>query len=150
MHNEEDLLFSQVEPAWPDAAPELPGEAEHLTISQVQREFGLTQRALRFYETKGLISPRRAGAVRLYGRRDRARLAQILRAKRLGFTLCEIRQMLESSNASAGLETLSISRRQCFDQIKHLEQRRREIDSALNDLRKIYSSFYARLVTGRS
>jgi DNA-binding transcriptional MerR regulator len=84
--------------------------------------------------------------MRLYGARERERLALILRAKRLGFTLCEIRQMLEAGHPD-GAETLGMSRRQCFDQIKHLEQRKREIEAALTELRRTYSSFYARLVS---
>ncbi len=148
MNDEEHARFSRAEPPWPDAVPELPGEAEYLTISQMQREFGLTQRALRFYETKGLIAPQRAGAVRLYGRRDRARLTQILRAKRLGFTLHEIRLMLEDADSPGGEHAIRISRRQCFEQVKLLEQRKREIEAALAELRRTYSSFYARLVTG--
>ena len=53
-----------------------------------------------------------------------------------------------ASDPSAGSEALSISRRQCFDQIKHLEQRKREIEAALAELRRTYSSFYARLARG--
>jgi DNA-binding transcriptional MerR regulator len=145
--NDEDVGFSRAEPPWPNVVPVPSGTAKHLTIGQMQREFGLTQRALRFYEAKGLLSPQRAGLVRLYGRRERQRLALILRAKRLGFTLCEIRQMLDIDDQSAGADTLSISRRQCFDQIKHLEQRKREIEAALAELRRTYSSFYVRLVS---
>jgi DNA-binding transcriptional MerR regulator len=147
----EDVGFSAAEPLWCDDAP-MPcgaaGRREHLTIGEMQREFGVTQRALRFYEAKGLLSPQRAGAARLYGRREREQLAQILRAKRLGFTLGEIRQMLDGSGDSAGAGVLSISRRQCFEQIKHLEQRKREIEAALAELRRTYSSFYARLASG--
>jgi DNA-binding transcriptional MerR regulator len=145
--NDDDMGFSRAEPPWPDVAAAPSDPAGHLTIGQMQREFGLTQRTLRFYEAKGLLSPERVGHMRLYGRRERQRLALILRAKRLGFTLCEIRQMLEADDPSAGAETLSISRRQCFDQIKHLEQRKREIEAALAELRRTYSSFYARLVS---
>jgi DNA-binding transcriptional MerR regulator len=147
--NKEDAGFSRAEPAWPtDEAWPCPaaGAREYLTIGEMQRHFGLTQRALRFYEGKGLLSPERVGRGRLYGPRDRERLAQVLRAKRLGFTLCEIRQMLEASGPSAG-DALSISRRQCFDQIKLLEQRKREIEAALGELRRTYSSFYARLAS---
>lgn len=149
--NDQDTGFSLAEPPWPDIPPgpfAVSGGREFLTIGEMQREFGLTQRALRFYEAKGLLSPQRAGTGRLYGRAERTRLAQILRAKRLGFTLCEIRQMLDASGPPAGANLLSISRRQCFEQIKLLEQRKREIEAALGELRHTYSSFYARLVNG--
>ena len=93
------------------------------------RESGATPRALRLYESKGLLSPRRQGAARLYGRADRGRLALVLKAKALGFTLVEIRQMLGVEPGEFG--ALSITRRQCFDQIRLLEQRKREIETAL-------------------
>jgi DNA-binding transcriptional MerR regulator len=106
-------------------------------------EFGTTPRALRFYESKGLLSPRRDGAARLYGSLERERLAMVLKAKRLGFTLGEISQMLGPARGDAG--GLQISRAQCFDQIRLLEQRKREIEAALAELRRTYSSFYARI-----
>jgi DNA-binding transcriptional MerR regulator len=127
--------------AYPFAAAE-----EFLTISAMARETGTTVRALRFYEAKGLLSPKRQGSARLYGREERQRLALVLKAKRLGFTLAEIRQMFDREQAEFG--ALSISRRQCFDQIKLLEQRKREIEAALAELRRTYSSFYARIGTG--
>jgi len=149
--NEEDLGFSGHSPELLEGAPGACAAAngrEYLTIGEMQHEFGLTQRALRFYEAKGLLSPQRAGSARLYGRRERERVARILRAKRLGFTLYEIRQMLDGSGPSADNEALGITRRQCFDQMKLLEQRKREIEAALAELRRTYSSFYARLARG--
>jgi DNA-binding transcriptional MerR regulator len=113
------------------------------TIGEMVREFGTTPRALRFYEGKGLLSPRRHGAARLYGRAERERLVVVLKAKRLGFTLGEIREMLGSEEREFG--ALHVTRRQCFDQIKMLELRKREIETALAELRRTYSSFYARV-----
>ena len=63
------------------------------TIGQLAREFGLTLRTLRFYEDRGLISPAREGSTRLYSHRDRARLSMIVKAKALGFTLSEIKEL---------------------------------------------------------
>lgn len=65
------------------------------TIGELSREFGATARALRFYEDKGLLSPAREGLNRHYSARDRARLQLILRGKRVGFTLAEIREMID-------------------------------------------------------
>src|SRR5438128_11860912 len=65
------------------------------TITQLCEEFGVTARALRFYEDEGLISPRRQGLARIYSWRDRARLAWILRGKRVGFSLSDIREMID-------------------------------------------------------
>ena len=70
----------------------------------------------------------------------------VLKAKRLGFTLGEIRQMLDAELGEFG--ALRITRRQCFDQIKLLESRKREIEAALVELRRTYSSFYARIAPG--
>jgi DNA-binding transcriptional MerR regulator len=123
-------------------------EQDILTIGEMAREFGTTPRALRFYEDKGLLSPHRQGTARLYDRAERERLALVIKAKRLGFTLAEIRQMLAEPAEPTQSRALSISRRQCFDQIRHLEQRKREIETALAELRRTYSSFYARMVGG--
>ncbi|MBV9755883.1 MAG: MerR family transcriptional regulator, partial [Alphaproteobacteria bacterium] len=65
------------------------------TVTQLSAELGVTPRAIRFYETKGLLAPRRAGTTRVYTHRDRARLILILRGKRLGFSLREIKEYLE-------------------------------------------------------
>lgn len=105
-----------------------------LTIGEMARRFGLSQRALRFYENKGLLMPRRKGAARLYSPADIERLALVLKAKRLGFTLSEIRDLLTAP----------------VEQVRPLEQRKLEIESALAELRLSYSSFYARLVGGSS
>jgi DNA-binding transcriptional MerR regulator len=144
--------FSGLEAFSAEDGPNKPYGRGDLTIGEMSRAFGLTLRALRFYENKGLLSPRRQGAARFYGRADRDRLPLVLNAKRLGFTLDEIRQMLASPGEPAEAGALDISRRQCFDQIKFLEHRKREIEAALAELRHIYSSFYARIVeaTGRN
>ena len=120
-----------------------PGE-HLLSIGEMARDSGATPRALRFYEGKGLLFPRRQGAARLYGPAERQRLALVLKAKQLGFTLAEIRQMLGGEHGA--VRALPISRTQCFEQIKMLEARKHEIEAALAELRRTYSSFYARLV----
>ena len=146
MDRELEGPFSGLEPFSAEDGPTTPSGPNDLTIGEMSRAFGLTPRALRFYENKGLLSPRRDGVARLYGRADRERLPLVLKAKRLGFTLGEIRQMLASPGEPAEAGALNISRRQCFDQIKLLEHRKREIETALADLRRTYSSFYARIV----
>lgn len=65
------------------------------SIGDLSAEFGLSPRAIRFYEDQGLLAPARAGANRVYGKRDRARLMLILRGKRLGFSLSDIRRFLD-------------------------------------------------------
>jgi DNA-binding transcriptional MerR regulator len=71
-----------------------PAEAFH-TVTQLARELGVTARTIRFYEDKGLISPQRAGTTRVYTVRDRARMILIMRGKRLGFSLREIKEYLD-------------------------------------------------------
>ena len=87
-----------------DATIETPDafNRESFTISDLSIEFEVTARALRFYEDQGLISPERMGLARIYSKRDRARLAWILRAKRVGFSLAEIREMIDLYDLNDG------------------------------------------------
>jgi len=101
-------------------------------------EVGITPRALRFYETKGLIAPRRVGTRRVYDYRDRARLELILRGKRLGFSLAEIREYLELYDADTS--RVSQLRRLCEAvslRIDDLEAQRCALESTLAELRQI-------------
>jgi DNA-binding transcriptional MerR regulator len=113
-----------------------------MTIGQVAREFGLTFRALRFYEAKHLLSPRRHGAKRLYRRSDRERLALILTGRRLGFTLAEISELVGRPDGNS----LHLSREKCIEQIALLERQKRGIEIAIAELRQIYTSFYKTLL----
>ena len=80
----------------PDGLIEGGGSADPFhTVTQLARDLGITARTIRFYEDKGLISPQRAGSTRVYTARDRARMILILRGKRLGFSLREIRDYLD-------------------------------------------------------
>src|SRR5271163_2966883 len=69
------------------------------TVTELAKELGMTARAIRFYEDKGLIAPQRAGTTRVYSARDRARMILILRGKRLGFSLSAIREYLDLYDA---------------------------------------------------
>jgi DNA-binding transcriptional MerR regulator len=113
-----------------------------MTIGEIAREFGMTLRALRFYEAKRLIKPERHGAVRLYGRRDRERISLILTGRRLGFTLAEIRELVGKPEGDG----LHLTRQQCVEQINLLEQQKRGLEIAIAELRQIYSSFYQKLL----
>lgn len=111
------------------------------TIGDLSREFGITLRALRFYEDKGLISPRRDGMTRLYSESDRKRLAVILKGKHLGFTLAEIRALVAAHEG--GESELSLSRDRCLSQIAQLERQRGEIDTAIAELKSMATAFAA-------
>lgn len=114
-----------------------PGD-EHIqefTISDLARQFSITLRSLRFYEAKGLISPRRDGQSRLYSRRDRARLKMILMGKAVGFSLNEIKEMLDYYDIGDGQITqLRVAKGKCESQLLKLEKQREELDSAIVEL----------------
>lgn len=109
-----------------------------LTMGQLAREFSVTFRALRFYQTKGLLTPLLKGTTRLFTPQDRQRLALIVQGKRLGFTLTEIRDLLRNSDQKNAL-VLPLSRKKCIEQIALLEKQRREVDAAIAELRQIYT-----------
>jgi DNA-binding transcriptional MerR regulator len=103
------------------------------TIGDLAREFGVTLRTLRFYEDRGLITPRRSGMTRLYNESARERVGLILKGKHLGFTLTEIRAMLEAEEK--GASELKLGRAQVAEQIEHLERQKLEIEQAITELR---------------
>src|SRR5215470_19667129 len=90
-------------------------DQDEFTIGEMAREFGVTLRALRFYESKGFISPRREKNLRLYNEKDRARVAAILGGKKLGFTLAEIRTMLAGMDGDS--KGLQVTKEKCLEQI---------------------------------
>jgi len=102
------------------------------TIGAVVRQFGLTHRALRFYESRGLIKPVRRGSTRLYGPKHLERLAVIVKAKKLGLTLTAIGQLIADEGSE---QTLRLSRERCEAQIAVLERKLAETQEALAELR---------------
>jgi len=105
------------------------------SITALAEEFGVTARALRFYEEKGLLSPFRQGLERIYTRRDRARLRLILRGKRFGFTLGEIRTLLALHGTEDGAERqVRLAVELGRGHLREMEQQRREMDAAIAEL----------------
>lgn len=106
------------------------------TIRQLCQEFKCTPRALRFYEDRGLLSPAREGMNRVYSYKDRARLQLILRGKRVGLALAEIREILDLYDLGDGGATqMAKSLRKFRERIVALEAQRVDIDSAIAELR---------------
>ncbi len=105
------------------------------TIAEVADEFGVTHRTVRHYEDLGLISPERRGTARVYHRRDRTRLALILRGKRLGFPLDQIRTIIDLYDAPRGKRhQLEYLLSQIDERRADLEQRRADLEVALAEL----------------
>ena len=98
------------------------------TISDLAREFDLTPRAIRFYEDEGLLAPTRAGKRRLYANRDRVRLKLILRGKRLGFALSDIKELLDL------YDTTHSERAQLVEFLRRLDERRAMIEQQREDI----------------
>ncbi len=113
-------------------------EQTTFTIGDLAREFGVTLRALRFYEDKGLLTPRRQGLNRLYSRRDRARLKLVLLGKRLGFSLIEIREMLDLYDTKGGkMKQLRVALGKFESQLEHLREQQRDIALAIEELTRL-------------
>src|ERR1039457_2076319 len=112
---------------------ETSNDAKTWTIGQVAEEFAITHRTVRHYEELNLISPERRGTARIYHRRERTRLNLILRGKRLGSPLEEIRTIIDLYDEPTGQASqLRYVLDQIHDRRGHLERRRRDIQDALN------------------
>jgi DNA-binding transcriptional MerR regulator len=123
--------------------------AQTYTIGDLAREFDVTPRAIRFYEDEGLLLPARSRGRRVYGKREQVRLKLILRGKRLGFSLAEVREMLELYDSAPDerpqlqkfLGALAVRREQ-------LEGQRRDIDEVLAEIRA-FEAQSKKLLNGR-
>ena len=120
---------------------------ETFTISELGNEFGITTRAIRFYEDKQLLAPSRQGNRRIYTRSDRTRLKLLLRGKRLGWPLEEIRAVLNmyDQGHEGEIQQLEYTCRKVRENREQLEQLRRDIEAALQDLDSIESRCLARI-----
>ncbi|MBQ0707820.1 MULTISPECIES: MerR family DNA-binding transcriptional regulator [unclassified Ochrobactrum] len=107
-------------------------------IGDLAEEFDLTLRALRFYEDKGLLNPRRAGVTRLYDYKDHTRLRLILFGRRIGFTLGEMGQLISVwENGIADPAEIERLRKRFKEKLHELEKKKSEIDRSVDELRAI-------------
>lgn len=105
------------------------------TIAEIADELGVSHRTIRYYEDKGLVTPERRGTARVFHPRDRTRLRLVLRGKRLGFPLDEIRTIVDMYDQQPGeIGQLGYLLAQIEQRRAGLEQRRRDVDAALTEL----------------
>ncbi|MEM0900291.1 MAG: MerR family DNA-binding transcriptional regulator [Pseudomonadota bacterium] len=108
---------------------------EHYTITELTREFGISTRTLRFYEDEGLVSPIRRGRTRLFRPSDRHLIKQILRGKRLGFSIAEIREIMEMYRSPPGeAGQLNAIMQKIETRRRELRQKRKDIEESLTEL----------------
>ncbi len=115
------------------------------TIRQLTKEFSVTARTLRFYEDEGLIAPERRGQTRIYSVRDRARIILILRGRKVGFSLAEIREYLELYDPASTTRQLTHVRKKFIERIVVLERQKIDIDAAINEIKRSISEVDERL-----
>jgi len=124
-----------------------PRDAQRIySIAELAREFEITARTIRFYEDEGLIKPRRQGLTRLYSAHDRVRLSWILRGKRLGFSLAEIKELLDLYQVDrTGVQQLRELLRRSRLHIDELERKRRDLDAHIAEFKDVETQVAAEL-----
>ncbi len=119
---------------------------EYYTITELTREFDVSTRTIRFYEDEGLIAPVRRGRTRLFRQSDHNLLKMILRGKRLGFSIAEIREIIQMYKAPPGeAGQLRAIVRRVGDRRRELEGKRRDIDDLLGELDNAEEACLARM-----
>jgi DNA-binding transcriptional MerR regulator len=119
---------------------------KYFSITELTREFGVSTRTLRFYEDEGLIAPERRGRTRLYRAADRHLLAEILRGRRIGFTVAEIREIIQVYKSPPGESgQLELLMRKIDEKRADLRQKRRDIEETLAELDNVEEACLTRL-----
>tara|TARA_R100000005_G_scaffold96440_1_gene83359 strand:- start:10458 stop:10898 length:441 start_codon:yes stop_codon:yes gene_type:complete len=121
----------------------------NFSITELADEFGVTSRTIRFYEDKGLVNPARDGTTRIYSRSDRGRLKIILRGRRLGFSLQDIKKMLDMYSPENGSkDQLTFTLKKCEEQLAKLNAQRTDINEAIAELEDGISQLREHLASG--
>jgi DNA-binding transcriptional MerR regulator len=123
----------------------VPENRDLFAIADLAREFGISTRAIRFYEAKGLLSPERVGATRIFRRRDRARLILILRGKRLGFSLRDISDYLSLYDANRSQQVQLLTAK-IDERLVSLEAQLEDLQTTIAELKEIRKLADERLV----
>jgi len=125
-----------------------PDSRDLFAIADLAREFGISTRAIRFYESKGLLNPDRVGGTRVFRRRDRARLILILRGKRLGFSLRDISDYLSLYDAHSQTAQVSLLVDMVDQRLKLLEGQLHDLQTTITELREIRKLAAERIAQG--
>src|SRR5215831_3846875 len=133
--------------AAPAKTPDASSDPQRIySIAELAREFAITARTIRFYEDEGLIKPRRQGLTRLYSAHDRTRLGWILRGKRLGFSLAEIKELLDLYQVDrTGVQQMRELLRRSRLHIADLEHKRDDLDAHIKDFKEVEAHASAEL-----
>lgn len=120
---------------------------KHFSITELTREFGVSTRTLRFYEDEGLIHPERRGRTRLYRAADRRLIQEILRGRRIGFTIAEIREIIQVYKEPPGeIGQLKLMMKRIDEKREELRQKRKDIDETIAELDVAEEACLTRLV----
>jgi DNA-binding transcriptional MerR regulator len=119
---------------------------KYYSITELTREFGVSTRTLRFYEDEGLLQPERRGRTRLFRAADRRLLQEILRGRRIGFTIAEIREIIKVYKEPPGeLGQLKLMMKRIDEKREELRQKRKDIDETLDELNNAEEACLTRL-----
>lgn len=119
---------------------------KYYSITELTREFGVSTRTLRFYEDEGLIHPERRGRTRLFRSADRHLILEILRGRRIGFTIAEIREIIQVYKEPPGeLGQLKLLMKRVDEKREELRQKRKDIDDTLSELNNVEEACLTRL-----
>ena len=125
-----------------------PQNRDLYAIADLAREFGISTRAIRFYESKGLLNPERVGGTRVFRRRDRARLILVLRGKRLGFSLRDIYDYLSLYDAESQTAQVTLLVGKVDERLRLLEQQLVDLETTIAELREIRALATERIAQG--
>ncbi|WP_018239525.1 MerR family DNA-binding transcriptional regulator [Ensifer sp. BR816] len=119
---------------------------KYYSITELTREFGISTRTLRFYEDEGLIHPERRGRTRLFRPADRHLIKEILRGRRIGFTIAEIREIIQVYKDPPGeIGQLQLLMKRVEEKREDLRQKRKDIDDTLDELNNVEEACLTRL-----